>query len=124
MVDRVDVQRWIDAYESAWRTTGIGPLRALFVDDVSYTPSPWSAAIHGLDALSRFWENEREGADEQFELSSEIVAVDSPTAVVRVEVEYGDSERWRDLWIMTFDADGRCRAFEEWPFTPGQPDGH
>jgi hypothetical protein len=86
-VDRVAVQEWIGAYERAWRTTGTDLLRALFVDDVSYTPSPWSAAIHGLDALSRFWENEREGADEQFELSSEIVAVDSPTAVVRVEVE-------------------------------------
>ena len=57
-------------------------------------------------------------------LSSEIVAVDGPTAVVRVEVEYGDGERWRDLWIMRFEAEGRCRTFEEWPFTPDQPDGH
>ena len=57
-------------------------------------------------------------------MTSEIVAVDGLTAVVRVEVHYGDGERWRDLWIVTFDADGRCRAFEEWPFAPGQPDGH
>jgi hypothetical protein len=32
--------------------------------------------------------------------------------------------RWRDLWVLRFDADGRCTAFEEWPFVPDQPDGH
>jgi hypothetical protein len=28
---------------------------------------------------------------------------------------------YRDLWIVTLDAEGRgCVAFEEWPFFPGQ----
>ena len=31
---------------------------------------------------------------------------------------------WRDLWVLRFDDDGRCLAFEEWPFAPDQPDGH
>ena len=51
-MDRVAVQRWIDAYERAWRTRGTDLLGALFVDDVSYTPSPWSVPIRGLDELS------------------------------------------------------------------------
>jgi hypothetical protein len=124
MVDRVAVRGWVSAYEMAWRTPGTASLGALFAPDVSYTPSPWADPIDGLDALRRFWEEEREGADEQFRLTHETVAVDDPTAIVRVEVSYGNGERWRDLWIVTFDADGRCRAFEEWPFAPGEPDGH
>jgi len=40
-------------------------------------------------------------------------------------VEYAASGRpWRDLWVLRFAADGRCSSFEEWPFAPGQPDGH
>jgi hypothetical protein len=31
------------------------------------------------------------------------------------------TQEYRDLWIMRFDDDGRCCAYEEWPFWPGQP---
>jgi hypothetical protein len=36
---------------------------------------------------------------------------------------YGEPARrtYRDLWVITLDADGRCSAFEEWPFHPDQP---
>jgi hypothetical protein len=42
--------------------------------------------------------------------------------VARVEVRYGEpvSRVYRDLWIVTLGDDGRCTAFEEWPFFPGQ----
>ena len=45
------------------------------------------------------------------------------TAVVRVDVRYGDPVRqeYRDLWVMTFDSAGTCQSFEEWPFWPGRP---
>jgi hypothetical protein len=44
-------------------------------------------------------------------------------AVVRLDVRYGEPVRqeYRDLWVLTFAADGRCRSFEEWPFWPGKP---
>lgn len=58
-------------------------------------------------------------------MTSEVVAVEGDTAVVRVEVHYGDraGQEYRDLWIMRFAEDGRCSSFEEWPFWPGQPTG-
>jgi hypothetical protein len=51
-------------------------------------------------------------------MSSEIVAVEDQTAVVRVEVAYGrpPNDEWRDLWLIRFATDGRCEEFEEWPF--------
>jgi hypothetical protein len=76
--------------------------------------------VVGLPAIERFWERERAGPDEAFEMSSEVVAVDGDTAVVRVEVAYGPpvNQEYRDLWIVRLAEDGRCREFEEWPFWP------
>jgi hypothetical protein len=124
-VDRAGVERWVAAYEELWRTPGTDRLAELFTADVSYSASPWATAVFGLDALAEFWEAERVSAAEGFDLRSAVVAVDDDTAVVRVEVDYAASgDRWRDLWVLELAADGRCRAFEEWPFAPDQRDGH
>ena len=128
-MDRSDIERWVADYERAWRTAGTDGLAALFAPDASYLPSPWAAPVEGLDAIARFWDDEREGADEPFTMVSEIVAVDGQTAVVRVSVDYEPHgttppQRWRDVWVIRFDGDGRCAAFEEWPFAPDQRDGH
>jgi len=40
--------------------------------------------------MAALWDAEREGPDEVFKLTSEIVAVEGDTGVVRVEVVYGD----------------------------------
>ena len=125
-MDRTAVEQWVTAYERLWRTPGTDLLAELFAADAVYLPSPWAKPIEGLEAIARFWEAERDGADEEFTMSSDVVAVDRMTAVVRVLVRYGasGSRPWRDLWVLRFTADGRCSSFEEWPFAPGQPDGH
>ena len=113
---------WITAYETAWRTEGTAQLGRLFTDDATYQAGPFEDPVAGLGEIARFWEDEREGPDEAFTLTSEIVAAEGDTAVARLEVVYGDPPRrtYRDLWIITLSGDGRCRCFEEWPFHPGQ----
>ena len=125
-MDRRAVEEWVDGYERLWRTPGTDGLADLFRPDATYRPSPWAGPVVGLEAIARFWDEERDDADEAFDLSAEVVAVDGDTAVVRVSVDYGgaDAGRWRDLWVIGFAEDGRCSSFEEWPFAPGQPDGH
>ncbi len=125
-MDRTTAEQWVACYERLWRTPGTELLAELFVPDASYLPSPWAQPIEGLEAIARFWETERDGADEKFTMSSDVVAMDGGTAVIRVLVEYGaaGNKPWRDLWLLRFAADGRCSSFEEWPFAPDQPDGH
>lgn len=125
-MERTAVERWVADYERLWRAPGTGRLGELFAPDATYLASPWAQPVEGLDAISGFWEAERDGADEEFTMSSAVVAVDGDTAVVRVSVEYGApaSGRWRDLWVLRFAGDGRCTSFEEWPFAPKQPAGH
>ncbi len=113
---------WVEGYEHAWRSPGTEALAGLFTEDASYLASPWAEPILGLTAIGEFWEAERDGPDEPFTMTAEVVAVDGGVAVVRAEVEYAATgNRWRDLWILRFAADGRCAEFEEWPFAP---DGH
>ncbi len=125
-MDRREVEQWVDRYELSWRTPGTERLDELFSPTASYLPSPWSEALEGLDDIAEFWDSERDGADEDFVMSSDVVAVEGNTAVVRVFVEYATpvATRWRDLWVLQFDDDGRCSSFEEWPFAPDQRDGH
>ena len=123
MTDRAMVRRWLAAYEAAWRAPGTRGLAEVFTDDASYRQSPYQEPVVGLDAIRRMWDDERDGPDEIFTIAADILAVDGPTAVVRAEVHYGDPLRqeYRDLWIMQLGDDGRCNAFEEWPYWPGRP---
>lgn len=114
----------MSAYEKAWRTPGTAALGDLFTPDVVYSPSPWAEPVVGLDALARFWEDQRHGPDEDFEMKAEVLAVEMETAVVRVEVDYRSPPRsWRDLWVLAFSTSARCARFEEWPFAAGRSDG-
>lgn len=123
MASRAEIEAWVTAYERAWRTPGTESLHALFDEHASYRMSPYQEPVSGLVAIAALWERERQGPGEQFEMKHEIVALEGDTAVVRVEVEYGEPRHaeYRDLWIVRLAADGRCREFEEWPFWPGQP---
>lgn len=120
---RDQVAGWVAAYEAAWRAPGTDALVSLFAPDATYRQGPYDEPVTGLPTIARMWEAEREGPDEVFRMTSEIVAVDGAVAVVRVEVDYGEraGQQWRDLWLIRFAADGRCAAFEEWPFAPPKP---
>jgi SnoaL-like domain len=122
-MDREHVARWIAAYEDAWRAPGTDALAGIFTLRSTYLQGPYEELVVGLPAIARMWEGERAGPDEVFQMASDIIAVDGDTAVVRVDIGYGDpaAEEYRDLWLVRFAADGRCASFEEWPFWPERP---
>jgi len=122
-VDREQVTGWVAAYERAWRAPGTAALAEIFTPGASYRQGPYEEPVTGLPAIAAMWEAERDGPDEMFRMTSEVIAVDGDTAVVRAEVSYGDPVRqeYRDLWVVRFAGEGRCASFEEWPFWPEQP---
>jgi hypothetical protein len=106
-------------YESAWRSPGTEALAGLFTTNAIYSTAPFEEPHRGLESISRMWEAERPPG-ERFQISSEVVALEGDTGVVRVEVDYARprGQRYRDLWIVRLDDSGRCFHFEEWPFWP------
>lgn len=111
---------WIDDYERLWRTSGVAGLPDLFAEQASYMQSPVEAPHVGLKAIATMWEAQREGADEVFTMTREVVAVTGDTGIARVLVRYGEPLRqeYIDLWVVRFDSSGRAVHFEEWPYWP------
>jgi ketosteroid isomerase-like protein len=111
--------RWVDAYERAWRTPGVEALGRLFTEDATYSTAPFERPFSGMAAIRSMWEEGREPGEE-FEMAAEAVAVEGDTGVVRVRVRYTapQEQEFLDLWIVRLAPDGRCAAFEEWPFWP------
>ena len=116
------MQKWVDGYEAAWRSPGTEGLAVLFGGDATYLHSPYADPVAGLEEIRAMWEADREGPDEVFDLTTDVIAVEGPVAVVRALVRYGNPLRqeYTDLWLLRFDAEGRCAWFEEWPYWPGR----
>ena len=121
-MDAAALLEWIDAYEEAWRTPGSAALARLFTDRAVYLQSPYAQPVVGLAAIGDMWDAERDGPDEPFTFTREVVAVDGPVGVARVEVGYGApvSQEDRNLWVVQVGPDGRAERFEEWPFWPSK----
>jgi ketosteroid isomerase-like protein len=119
-MDRQQVADWVSAYERLWRTAGTDGLAEIFTPDATYLQRPFREPVVGLPAIQHMWDDERDGPEEPFETASDVLAVEGDTAVVRLHVRYGPprNEEWLDLWVIRYAEDGRCRAFEEWPFAP------
>lgn len=115
---------WVATYERAWRSPGTGLLDELFTDDARYLLTPYDEPAVGLEAIKAVWDEERDGPDEVFTMSAEVVAASSVTGVAKVLVRYGEPVRqeYLDLWVVTFadDGSGRASRFEEWPFWPSR----
>jgi uncharacterized protein (TIGR02246 family) len=124
-VTREQLSDWLEGYERAWRTDGTDAVADLFTEDASYSTAPYEKPHRGLDAIREMWEAERLGPDEEFEMTSEVVAVEGDTGVARIEVHYGPpkGKEYRDLWIVRLDEAGLCSHFEEWPFWPPDQQG-
>jgi mannose-6-phosphate isomerase-like protein (cupin superfamily) len=114
---------WLDGYERLWRTAGTDQLASLFADDAHYLLSPVEQPHVGLAAIAAMWEDGRDGPDEDFTMTPEVVAVAGSTGVARVVVHYGGARarEYVDVWVVRFDDAGRAVRFEEWPFWPGKP---
>jgi hypothetical protein len=117
---REQVAAWVGEYERLWRTPGTDGLAEIFRPEATYLQGPFREPVVGLPAIQRMWEDERDSPEEAFDMTSAVLAVEGDTAVVRVHVRYSppQSQEWLDMWIIQYAPDGRCRAFEEWPFSP------
>jgi mannose-6-phosphate isomerase-like protein (cupin superfamily) len=114
---------WLDSYERLWRTAGTDQLSSLFVEDAQYLQSPVEQPRAGLAAIAAMWESNRDGPEDVFTMTRDVVAVTGDTGVARVVVRYGEPvvQEYIDLWVVRFDDSGRAVHFEEWPFWPGKP---
>lgn len=125
-MDHAAVDRWLDAYVSAWKSYDREQIAMLFADEVTYRYHPYDDPVVGRDAVVASWlgESEVEGASARdepgtYDADYVAVAVEDDVAVATGSTYYytadGAVDRIFDNCIvMRFDADGRCIDYNEW----------
>ena len=122
LMDRADVEHWIDRYRHAWSTDDPKDIAALFTEDATYSPFPWPRGKNfwkGRDAIVEKWIGHGD-SHIRWRFEHEILAVEGDTAVIQGWTEYdrGEGEPWEEafanIWVVRFADDGRARSFAEW----------
>lgn len=112
MSDRLE--RWMDGYVHAWSTNDPDDVAVLFAPDAVYDPQTADGEWEGVDEIVARWVAIADDpANWEFEWVS-LVETDD-LAVVTGRTRYLDPPAsYRNLFVIRFDAEGRCRDFTEW----------
>jgi uncharacterized protein (TIGR02246 family) len=127
---RDDLQQWLDRYIEAWRTYDPAAIGDLFSEDAEYRYHPGDEPTRGREAIVGEWVKPAGNASSQdapdtWAARYEAYAVDGNRAV-----SHGRTTYWTDathqtveheyfnVFLMEFDADGRCSSFTEYFMKP------
>lgn len=120
-----DVQAWLDRYVAAWVSYDPAAIADLFSDAAEYRYHPWDEPVRGRDAIVASWTDPSGGASGRDEPGTysgryEPYAVEGSRAVATgVSTYWTDAmhaverQRYHNIFLVDFDADGRCRSFTE-----------
>ena len=117
-MDRADVDRWLDAYVSAWRSNERSEIEALFTEDARYGYHPWDEPIVGAAAIADAWLTDQDDPT-RWDASYECHAADGGAAVAVGSSTYLDAggaveKVYDNVYVLRFAGDGRCSEFTEW----------
>ena len=120
-----DVQAWLDRYIAAWAAYDAQAIGDLFSEDARYRYHPSDEGFVGRDAIVGAWLDPSGDAStrdepDTWEAHYEPFVVDGDRAVaVGWSRYYADASKstvtdmWDNVYLLEFDADGRCRSFTE-----------
>jgi ketosteroid isomerase-like protein len=126
-VDTEAVAAWLDGYSQAWGTYDPEEIGALFSDDAVYFYDPFHEPVRGREAIVADWIKDRDDAG-TYEGSYRPVLVAGDQAVARGYSRYFDTngsvrDEYDNLFLLRFDADGRCAEYREWYMRKPKPEG-
>ncbi len=110
--ERLD--QWMDGYIAAWASNDPASIAALFTPDAVYDPQTASGPWEGHDEIVEGWLEVGDSPDSwEFEWAP-LVETDDLGIITGVTRYLDPATTYRNLWVIRFDADGRCRDFTEW----------
>ena len=123
---RADFEQWLEWYRAAWTTDDPEQIGALFTEDATYSPRPFSKAWEGREAIVAKW-IERGDSKAPWRFESELVAIEGDTGVVNGLTTYPahddqQEDAYSNIWVIRLEPDGRARSFAEWWFQRPQPE--
>ena len=127
-MDEQAVAAWLDGYSRAWKTYDPEQIGELFSEDAVYFDNPFGEPARGREAIVASW---LEDPDEEgtYEGRYRPVLVAGDQAVANGYSRYLDGDggvvkEFDNLFLLRFDADGRCVEYREWYMRkPDEEDG-
>lgn len=112
------LERWLAGYEQAWETRDSARAAELFTADARYQEMPFEAPKLGRDGIRDYWATVTTD-QRDIDFRSEVVAVNGRTGVARwsatlTAISSGARVELDGVFILTFDAAGRCTELREW----------
>jgi ketosteroid isomerase-like protein len=117
MSERLD--DWMESYVEAWASNDPAMIAALFTPDAVYDPQTADGERHGIDEIIEFWlgkEDQEDNWDEDnWDFEWLPLVENEELAVITGATTYIDPPMtFRNLFVIRFAPDGRCRDFTEW----------
>ncbi len=112
---RDDVNRWLARYVEAWRSYDPDAIGDLFSEQVDYRYHPWDEPVSGRAAVVSDWLANRDEPD-TYDAEYTAYAVEGDHAAATGTSRYhgaGGNRTYHNVFLLAFDADGRCREFTE-----------
>ena len=119
MLEPATVQRWLDAYVSAWKSCDPQAIGDLFSENAIYAYNPYSEPVHGRAAIVASWLEETD-APGTYDGHYEPIIIEGDRAVANGRSLYFEQDgttfraEWNNIFVLRFDDDGRCSEFREW----------
>src|SRR5262245_9059524 len=120
-MDESAVAAWLADYVAAWRSNDPETIGRLFAEDALYRYHPWAeptpSHVRGGEAIVASWLQEPDEPDSwEAEYRPWLVSDDRAVAVgaSRYFASDGSVEgEFSNVFLLAFDAEGRCREFSE-----------
>jgi hypothetical protein len=116
------VTAWVDRYVRAWESNGPTAIGDLFAEQALYYPAPDTEPWRDRDGIVAGW-LERKDEPGTWDFRYQLLAVTADLAFVRGWTHYVEPPTdFSNLWVIRFDAAGRCVEFTEWWMERSQQD--
>jgi uncharacterized protein (TIGR02246 family) len=112
------VEKWLAGYERAWESRDAARAAELFTPNASYHEMPFEAPKAGQAGIREYWSSVT--ADQRdIDFKSQVVAVSGQTGVAHWSATFtvastGARMELDGMFVLTFDANGRCSELREW----------
>jgi uncharacterized protein (TIGR02246 family) len=117
-MNRRKFERWLEAYRQAWEHRDARAAVELYAEDATYLDTPFSQPMRGRKALLDYWQGVAR-TQEDIRVSCDVIAVCRDkcfahwhASFVRLPMKL--QLELDGIFVLTFDADGRCTSLREW----------
>jgi ketosteroid isomerase-like protein len=113
-----ELERWLDAYGKAWEQRDADGVCRIFNEDALYYETPFAEPFKGHEGIRSYWSSvTADQRDIRFE--SRPVGVVGSTGIAHWSARFklesnGANVELDGVFLLEFDADGRCKTLREW----------